>query len=100
MDGKIHAEALNVALADNTAELGPEKGLFANMISTFMEKKEGSGPCPNAFRMLMPPTAIALSGITALGALAKAKVKHVSRREDANDPMGHRLQTPSPSLGL
>jgi hypothetical protein len=74
IEGKIHDDKLKVAFAENTAKLGPVNGFFASITSTFIAMKEGSGPSPTAFCMLMPPIGVSLSGITRFGEFENEKV--------------------------
>lgn len=93
MDGKVHDETLNVALAERIEEEVSSLIDFLEILkSTFMYEKFDAFARRITSRMLMPSTTNALSGNTSVGGLARSNVKQVSRRKEANERGGQGVQ--------
>ena len=100
MEGEVIAETLNVAVTDNTSVRLAFVFILAKVAKTVYDDKDESNECPTAFRMLIPLTSKALSGIKKIGALTNFNDRHVSLRNDANDRAGQSLQTSSTVFDL
>ena len=98
--GKVHLEAFNEALAVMIAELWFVNGNFASITSTCTDGKDDTFTWSIASKMLMPLMANDLSGINREGGSVTKRVKHVSRRDDANERGGQGLQKWSALLDL
>jgi hypothetical protein len=100
MDGKVHEETLNVALAERMEEVSSLIDFLEILKSTFMYEKLDAFARWITSRMLMPSTTNALSGNTSVGGLARSNVKQVSRRKEANERGGQGVQKWSTLLAL